>query len=91
MSGGKGVYAVGAENLPKEPEPIFFPKRYLPPTRRSILVLEDDSAVVGNVRGGKWESLCGVGEGEGKMEGQPQSEYAMYKYVEDNGSVKGEE
>lgn len=49
-------------HAPKEPEPIFFPKRYFPPTLRSILgaVL---SAVVG-----KWYMGCGD-EGEDGQNG----------------------
>ena len=39
---------------PKEPDPIFFPSLYFPPTRRSIWLLEA-SAVVGNYWEESWK------------------------------------
>lgn len=39
-------------HAPKEPEPIFLPMRYLPPTRRSVAMM--------------WEGLQQAKGGEGK-------------------------
>lgn len=54
---------------PKDPEPIFFPSLYLPPTRRSSLWFDDWSAMIGGVERRSWaEGLATEQERRGKEE-----------------------
>lgn len=46
------LYQIEPLDAPKLPEPIFFPRRYFPPTRRSISVATvSESGVVGYCTG----------------------------------------